>query len=300
MGLFTARLTVAGKRYSLRGYFDLEGRATNVVARAGASPLTVILALDLAGERDTLSGAVNDGTWVAPLTAFRHIIDPAAATQPTRRYTLISPGAVEAATTRPGGDSHGSLTLDRRNYVTLRATLADGTKVAQKVPVSKDGLWPFYVPLHGGRGSALSLIQFTNAPDGDFSGTLSWFKPPLATGRVYRNGFAVQQEISGSLFQRPLSGPLLNFSQGTATFNEGNPGTPFEIGIALSPNNRVTPADSRLRLTLSPSTGLFRGTVRLPGATRSVSFTGALHQKGNYGAGCFLGTDQSGQVRLAE
>jgi len=57
---------------------------------------------------------------------------------------------------------------------------------------------------------------------------------------------------------------------------------------------------NKLTLTISRPTGLFYGNVTLPGTNRSLPFTGAVHRKGDYGAGFFLGTSQSGRVHLGE
>ena len=51
-------------------------------------------------------------------------------------------------------------------------------------------------------------------------------------------------------------------------------------------------------MTLSPSTGQFKGSFVDTAAVRTVSFTGVVLQKSTNGAGYFLGTNQSGRVLL--
>jgi hypothetical protein len=59
-------------------------------------------------------------------------------------------------------------------------------------------------------------------------------------------------------------------------------------------------ATNKLTLSISKATGLFRGSVKAPGATRSTPFKGVLFQKADFGAGFFLGTDQSGRVEFSD
>ena len=90
-------------------------------------------------------------------------------------------------------------------------------------------------------------------------------------------------------------------------FIGGNLLEDFTTEAALGRNNRITDeGTNKLTLTITPGTGLFRGTVMRPGGTRSMSFSGALFQKPllqmpdiAYGFGFHLGTNQSGQIRLA-
>ncbi|HXU78987.1 MAG TPA: hypothetical protein VN794_20585, partial [Methylomirabilota bacterium] len=69
-GSYSAKLNLAGKTYSLSGRFDAAGRATNTVARVGASALKVELQLDLSGG-DQLRGRVSSGNWSSDLLADR-------------------------------------------------------------------------------------------------------------------------------------------------------------------------------------------------------------------------------------
>jgi hypothetical protein len=71
--------------------------------------------------------------------------------------------------------------------------------------------------------------------------------------------------------------------------------------VSYSDDNKVLNlASNKMTLTISLPTGLFNGSVTVPGATRSTPFKGALFQKTDFGSGFFLGTDQSGRVLLSE
>ena len=91
------------------------------------------------------------------------------------------------------------------------------------------------------------------------------------------------------------------FSSGAVAFTAGNLAAAFTNAVSYSDDNKVLNlAGNKLTLTISLPTGLFNGSVTAPGATRSTPFKGALFQKMDFGAGFFLGTNQSGRVLLSE
>lgn len=305
LGAFSARIILAGNRISFSGKFALDGLATNVIARTGASPLTVLLSLDLVGGMDQITGTIGDGVWTASLLTDRavfHKSDNKA--MQTGRYTLIVPGNDEDAANQPGGDSFGTVIVDAGGNVKFSGTLADGTKVSQKAPLSKNGWWPLFIPLYGGGGSVLSWVVFVESSEASFTGVFTWIKPVLPNAKFYANGFVVQRELSGSSYRPPTNSmdPVLTFTTttGRIEFSAGNLAEPFESAVMLV-NNKVSPLGmDKLTLSVTLSSGLFSGSFTPPGATFSVPFRGALHQKQKYGSGFFLGVDQSGRVRFGE
>ena len=219
------------------------------------------------------------------------------------RYTLIVPGDSGDTASQPGGDSFGTVTVDAGANVKFSGTLADGTKVSQTAPLSKNDWWPLYVPLYSGSGSILSWVIFVDSSEASFTGVFTWIKPALPNATFYTNGFTVQREFSGSSYRPPTNSldRVLTFTAGRTQFSAGNLAEPFANEVMLADNSKVSNSGTnKLTLSISLSSGLFSGSVTPPGATRSFSFRGALHQKQNYGSGFFLGTDQSGRVRFAE
>ena len=112
-------------------------------------------AVDLHGA-NLITGTVSNGVWTAALLgdlgSTYSTLNPA---PNAGRYTWVIPG--EAGSTNvPAGDSAGTAVVDKANVVTFGGTLAEGTKVVQKVAVSRNGHWPLYVSLHSGQGSLLS------------------------------------------------------------------------------------------------------------------------------------------------
>lgn len=304
LGAFSAKLVLGHQRLSCSGRFSLDGQATCEIPRAGAPPLTVTLAVDLSGESDQITGTVGDGQWAASLLADRARFQKTGNPAPQRgRYTMIVPGDDTDASNQPGGDSFATVTIDAGGNVRLSGTLADDSKMSQGALLSKNGWWPLYARLYSGAGSALSWVAFAESPEANFAGVFDWIKPARSNTRLHTNGFAVQREFSGSSYRAPTNAMdrVLTFSQGKVSFSAGNLGEAFEELVTLGDGNKVTDnGTNHLRLSIAPATGLFRGSVMPPDAARSVSFRGALHQKQNYGAGFFLGTNQSGRVRLSE
>jgi hypothetical protein len=303
LGGFSAKMMLGNQRLSFSGNFGLDGLATNEIVRAGNNTLTIYLALDLAGGAEQITGTISDGVWTSSVLAHRAGFNKTSNPAPQAgQYTWIVPGDDADAANQPGGDSFGTVTVDAAGNVKLTGLLADGTKVSQKAPLSKDGWWPLYVPLSGG-GSLLSWVIFLDSSEASFTGVFTWIKAPRAAAKFYPDGFGLQRILSGSSYRPPTNGTdrVLTFTMGGVEFSAGNLAEPFENEVTLGDNNKVTNLGANpLKLTISPASGLFSGSVTPPNATRSLPFKGVLHQKGNYGSGFFLGTDESGRVKFSE
>jgi hypothetical protein len=297
-GAFSARFMQRGRTYSVTGQFDSSGLANATVKRVGLPSLSV--QLQLVAASDQIRGTVSDGTWKADMVADRLVYDRIAKKAPLAgTYTLIIPSDPPGIVT-PGGDGFGTVKVDAAGNVLLAATLADGTKVAQKSAVSKQGIWPLYASLYSGGGAALSWIQFASQADSDLAGQLVWVKPSGATGKYYPSGFVSQVTATGSKYTPPAVGTRsLRMLTGTLSLNGGGLSQPLSFPISIDANNKVTSASTnKLTLSIVPSSGLFRGSTINPDTRKLFNFQGALLEKANIGAGFFLGTNQSGQVFL--
>lgn len=297
-GTFTGQLQMAGKRYSWSGQLDSEGRASNTIARAGSSPLTIDLRVGLFDHLDETVGHVSDGVWSAELAGDRAAFDAKTNAAPfAGKYTLVIRGAADASTS-PGGDGAGSLTVDGAGKIIFKGTLADGTKVSQKSAVSKHGQWPLYLSLYGGGGSVLSWVSFTNRPGSDLEGAISWIKPPQAAPQLYPAGFDVQSDLIGSAYSGV--NPVFNFTNGIISFTGGDLAEDFSNAFAISAANKIVNLNSnRLSLKLTASSGLFSGTVTPPAGGKPLPFNGAVLQKQNNASGFFLGPGRSGHVLIS-
>ena len=218
------------------------------------------------------------------------------------RYTMVVPG-VDGDVSLPTGDGFGTVQVTPSGLVRLAGTLADGTKVSQAAPVSRQGLWPLYAPLYSGKGSLLSWLAFTNRPKEDLHGPLSWIKPANTNAHHYAGGFTNECNVLGSLYFAPPSRTNLglNFTNGYVVFSGGDLPADFTNAIALGLGSRVTNLSSnRLALTFSPATGTFTGSTADPNSGILFPFKGALLEKMGLGCGFLLGTNQSSRVIIME
>ena len=299
-GVFSGSLQNGLKKYPLTGRFSVEGKSTNVVARAGTNSLTVELALALNGN-DQITGRVTDGTWSAPVTADRAVFN--ALTHPavtfSNRYTVILPGHHTNAANTPGGDGYGTVTVSRGGQLVFAGAFADGSKVTQSAPVSKAGQWPFYIPLYLGKGSSLGWVALTNTVSEDATGLLSWIRPAGPSTKYYTNGFAVDVSLTGSAYTAPGTNRLFQASNLTVDFAGGHLASPFTNTITLANGNKIVNTSSnKLALTITPANGLFLGSVTVPGSATARTFGGVILRKQGHGGGFFLSTNQSGSVRV--
>jgi hypothetical protein len=297
-GNYTAKITLGKRTYAFSGRLDTTGSASKVILRPGLASLKV--QFQVVG--DQILGTILAGSWTADIIANRQV--PAAVKSSTSStqagpYTFIIPPDTNAAV-GPAGFSFGSIKVDSLGNLRWAGSLADGTRIAQKSSISKDGLWPLYSPLYSGSGSLIGWIQFgINQPNSDLGGQVIWIRPHAAVGRGYSGGFTNEVWASGSLYSPPARGSSpLNLGGGSDLLTFAGAGLSFSNSFSLDDHNRIRSSDgSKLTLTFTPSSGLFRGSVLKNG--RTLSFQGALFQDTSSGYGFFLNLLQSGSVSIS-
>ena len=308
-GSFSAKLMIGPASYSFQSTFDNDGDATAVVPRAGANPLTVTLHIDLTNGTDQITGTVSDGTFTSDLTANRPVFN--SKTNPAAPYTgfytvILPPNPDDAGSNFPQGNGYGTVSVDGNGKIKFSGTLADGTRASQSAVVSKNGLWPVYIPLYTGKQGLLSgWVSFTNVVGvSDLSGTLNWVKPPTPTAKFYPNGFTTQIALVGSQYVAPSAGTsalIVSNSPCNLLVTSGAGGLASSVSnsVTLNAMNKITSCTTnRFTLTVTTKTGLFSGSFINPGTGKPAKFRGALIQKQNDGAGFFLGSGQTGFVTI--
>jgi hypothetical protein len=188
-----------------------------------------------------------------------------------------------------------TLTVDPLGNLTASGSLADGTKISQKTFVSATGLWPFYQGLYSGHGSIFGWLSITDMPESDIEGTVTWFKFPQPKTKYYPLGFTNQAGVAASHYLFTNNVPLLNFGAGQVWLSAGNLSQVFTNFVTLETNNKVI-GTNKFTLTITTSSGLFKGTALSPDTGKPISFNGVILQKQNYGEGFFLGTNETGLV----
>jgi len=288
-GSFTAKLQIGGKAYSVSGPFDATGNFTGKIGTWNIS-----LLIDLHGG-DRITGQISSSTWTVSLQADRAVYGKTNQTALAGSYTLlVQPGDGSM------GTGVGTATIDTLGNVKWNLILPDGTKVGQSTTLSKSGTWPLYGNLYKNGGLVLGWMSFgTNHNDG-FGGQSVWIKPGGAS-TVYPQGLSKGVDINGSSYQAP---PILfrTFGNSKVIFSGGGLTSPITNLVTWGLDNKVvvTQSANALKMTVSPTTGLFQGTVALSaGKGGTVPFQGVLFEKENVGLGFFLGSSQSGAVTFA-
>jgi hypothetical protein len=159
--------------------------------------------------------------------------------------------------------------------------------------VASQGQWPFYVSLYGGKGSILGWLSF--ADGGNIDGQIEWFKQPMTTAKLYPGGFTNATEAVGSVYHYTNYMPVLGSMDGLLSLMNGDLDDGVTNQIALGPYIPGTEATTT-KLECITSTGTFNGSVINPGTGKPIAVHGVVLQNQNFGAGYFLGTNQSGSV----
>jgi hypothetical protein len=179
---------------------------------------------------------------------------------------------------------------------------ADGNALSQSVQLSATGDWAMYVPLYRGTGSAWGWMQFdTNSPAATVSGSINWIRPARAGALYYPAGFTNDLAATGSRYTPPTNpdARVIDLTNGIVRFQGGNLSAPFTNFVTLTSSNRILNGSANsLSMSVGASNGVFIGSVKVPGTTRTNTFKGVVLQDLGAGYGYFLGTNQSGEVTL--
>jgi hypothetical protein len=164
------------------------------------------------------------------------------------------------------------------------------------------GLLAVYASLYAGKGSLWGWLEYdARRPSASLAGDLRWLRPALPGSPFYPAGFAGESPAIGSRYTPPATATnrVLALTNGVMLFEYGNLAEPITNQITLTASNRVTNLSGhKLSLNFTLQSGLFAGSVQIPGTTRSNSFKGIVLQDRPAGFGYFLGTNQSGRVWL--
>jgi len=285
-GGYSGSLQLGGNRYSLSGQFDANGRSVKSFARAKSTVVTVNLQLDLTDGSDTISGSASGNGWAAVLLGDRAVFDAKTHLNPLAgAYTLALDGSY-GCPALPGGDSCGALTVSAAGQISLKGSLADGTKITQTAPMSKRGQWPLYAPLYGGQGLILGWLNFnTNAPAEDLTGSLAWLKPSAPKSTYYSHGFTNIADAWGSHYQPPnaFAGAAASLVLSGAALSGG-----ASNRLSIQSNKGQAVDSKKIILTFTPATGLFSGKLAVTNSAKPIVFNGVVLQKRNAGRGYFL------------
>jgi uncharacterized repeat protein (TIGR03803 family) len=295
-GTFSGNLQTPAARFSMSGKFDTNG-TSQTLARYKSETLGISLQVDVANGTDQVTGTVSNSSWVAELAGDRAVFNGVKNISPNAgKYTLVLPGTNDPAF-GPGGDSFGTVSVTKAGRLNLAASLADGTKTTQGVPVSKNGQWPLYASLYGGQGLLLGWITLSNAP-ADMTGDVTWFKPGTTKSKIYPAGFTNQQSVVGSHYSVPGgSTNTLSITNGSVVFSGPLTNQSLTNLVAFESKDRIKVLSGPpLTMSFTRSSGLVRGTVE--NGAGATPFNGVSLQNQNVARGYFIQNTSSGALLL--
>lgn len=299
LGAYSGSLVQGSKKYAFSGRLDLDGRATNTVALGKTNLVTLELALGLSGALKRFTGRVLAVAWQASLLAEAAGFAAPAASPFAGAYTFNFLGSDLPG--EPAGDGYATAAVAATGAANLTGLLADGTKLSQKIAVTRGDLWPVYVSLSGGKGSVFGWLGFSNTPPHNtVYGDLQWTRPAVPASKLYPGGFAFAVGGFGSRYTAPAAGErVLDLTGAVLTLEGGDLAEPVLCDIELGADNKVmNNSTNKLTVTITPATGLFSGSLAHPVTGKPIQFKGALLKNANMGGGYFLGTNASGRVQL--
>jgi hypothetical protein len=296
-GAVSGTLDVGGQNVPVSGKFDANGSATLISKATRAIPsITATLQLDFADQ--SISGAVSNATFSAALSGDRAVFSAKAkATQFAGQYTMILGGTNDPAAS-PYGTSYAAVKVSATGALTLAGSLADGTSASQSSEISKDGRWPVYISLYGGKGSLWGWNFLTNGVITNSAG-LSWIN---ATNTVktaaYRTGFTNQAvPVTGAAYVSTNLGLPANLAVILAMAD-----TYTSNSVTLAANDKITAvgATNKLSLTLNKTTGVITGSFANPAEPKQlIKFGGVVIEGQSEAEGYFLTLPRSGSFLLA-
>ncbi len=299
-GNYKGKLQIGRTMLPFGGKFSSDGRATNNIPRAGGSALLMELLMDQFGG-NRIDGWVLEAGWTATLRANRAVFDARLKpdTAHAGAYTLVIAGGTNGVVA-PIGDGGASLKISTAGAGVLSGMLADGSRVLQRGTVSSAGEFPVYVPLYGGRGAVFGWLRVKPSALVDLDGTLHWIRPTGPVPKTYPAGFHLVSPVMGSTFTPVGPGTWFETNAATLSMVGGNLAGPVTNSLVLSANGRVTGSGpDTVTMAVAPATGLFAGTVKPAGTTRSIKFQGVVLQRQGFGSGAFSGSNEVGHVQFA-
>jgi uncharacterized repeat protein (TIGR03803 family) len=298
-GVYSAKLLVAGKSYSLTGKFDVSGHAAAVAGTTAlpGGPLKIELTLDRTIPQ--IVGTVSNTLWTANLLADLGSVPGKGL--PSAEYTILLSPTTNVPAASPPGDGY-ILVTNHAGAVTLSVTLADGTPFTQNVPVSKAGDLPVYYSIYGNTGLLLGWINLTNLNGAPSTNALAWIKKAARSPALYANGFTNILAVQGAPWTNPpAKTPALFLTNGELVISNANIFLNF-TNVIVSNNNALlnlgkTPTNSLTGL-IAPKTGLLTVTFGNGKGKATTTGTGAVLQNQASAGGYFLTTTNAGAISL--
>ncbi len=301
-GAITGKITTDGVTYPFSGKFDGTGQFRRTIkVKNGKQIFDRILFLRMIDGVNHFDGDFGGYTVSGERNAVGATKTPV---DGAGKYTAVL---------REGGEPVGSLTLTiaATGSVKYTGSMGDGIAVTGSSALSQTRRLPICSGLYTGKKGFLfgpGELAASGTPRA-YAADLIWSKPapPKPTG-VYPNGFPSRLvALDGALFTPPAKGARLlpQLLSANVDLDAGNLTAPIgPMAITISEKNKfVVPLNAqKLTLTLTPTTGTFKGTFKhTDGKVRTIKGVVVQQDAGDGPGvleGVFPGTDTGGTVKI--
>ena len=307
-GVYTAKLQIGGKPFTVKGKFGSGGIAGRV--QFAKNPNRFFdLSIDISNA-GSLTGSVRDDAGaIASFFGIRSRFSPKVSFSRPGGYPLaFSPVASGDPAAEPTGHGFAVAKLGKAGTARVAGRLADNSPFAFSsvlIPGSgSDEQVAAYAPLNRRRGMLHGTLIFPAATTA--TGDLRWKKDaavlPVKPDKIYPAGFDVSLETSSSALLPPAD--LLTAGTYGLDLAGGNLSGPLSIPATVVSGNKVTadaPNANGVQMKLTPRTWLLTGKFVSDGATHK--FSGIVLPSQGAAFGFFVGAPptgtQTGSVELA-
>lgn len=319
-------LPLRAVRFSSSGEasFGGDGSAQQIIKRAGKADLVLTLQVETSpavpGANRLTGQLINQTTGETSLIKADRSYYNGTTLRPggllnrgsSGYFTMVFPHASSpnnsyAASQFPQGDGVARITLSAAGAATVVATLADGTNLTVRVPLSQANKIPVFQALYQNQGSFSGELTFDpSQANSDVMGEgLRWFRPvQTKTQRVYTSGWPAGITVGavGAKYDptKNVASSLGLTGNGRLEFRDGGLSTSLlKTNFTISSGNRTVKSpidDATYSLVARQDTGEFSGGF-LDEGNRRLSFRGVLLQKGENagGYGWFLSGPNDGK-----
>ncbi|MEN9649194.1 MAG: hypothetical protein RL094_161 [Candidatus Parcubacteria bacterium] len=288
-GKFTAVVSFGGKRYSVKGRFDNDGK---FLVQLGKSGLLLSLSLDVYDTGELTGGIVGAGGGDVQFVR-RAVYSRKNPAPQTGDYTLLA-HPTEIVGPIPQGDASLLMKVTKTGHVTLVGKLPDNTPISQGGALATDNSFRVFTR-PGRKGVIAGFVAFEATTTKDLSGDLYWNKPANEKAKQYPQGFAASLSAEGS---RYVAEPWTqSCPPASLSLERGNLLSEINRSLTGTPKGFVVqnPGGEGLQLKRT-SRGLVTGSFVHPLTNKRVPLRGVLLQKSGGGGGYFVGPQETGSV----
>jgi hypothetical protein len=218
----------------------------------------------------------------------------------------------------PEGTGFGTASIDKKGKFLAIGTLGDGTKFSfsQQLALDKSAA-VFLTPYPRGGVFAGNLFVDSGNAFAPLESLLVWRRIANATSKTFPEGFSSARKLKGYRHD-PKRLPMLQLSRPSenvsVVFTKGDLTTekPVDLTVTILADGKMAVVPG-FKLTLS-KTGLFTGSLTIPGVAKPRAFSGAVVNGREFvpvpgtntvvertvsrGGGQFLGVKETGRVEL--